>query len=140
MNEVWNLDPIYKGFDDPAFDADLAALKEKVAAFSAFADVLAETDPIQGLRDGIEAQEVIQRLAMKLAEYAMLRQSVCQWNICGARPTQCILLLPHTISQPQQAVMHGVAMIAVILLHHAHHEGICIQFFNGGILVGAVIA
>ena len=22
MNEVWNLDPIFKGFDDPAFDAD----------------------------------------------------------------------------------------------------------------------
>ena len=20
MNEVWNLDPIYKGFDDPAFE------------------------------------------------------------------------------------------------------------------------
>ena len=31
MNEVWNLDPIYKGFDDPAFEEDLAALKEKVA-------------------------------------------------------------------------------------------------------------
>ena len=75
MNEVWNLAPIYKGFDDPAFEADLAALKEKVAAFSAFTDALAETDPAQGLRDGIEAQEVIQRLAMKLAEYAMLRQS-----------------------------------------------------------------
>jgi hypothetical protein len=27
MNEVWNLDPLYKGFDDPAFEADLAALK-----------------------------------------------------------------------------------------------------------------
>ena len=23
MNEVWNLDRIYKGFDDPAFQADL---------------------------------------------------------------------------------------------------------------------
>ena len=75
MNEVWNLDPIYKGFDDPAFEADLAALKEKVAVFSAFADALAETDPAQGLRDGIAQQEVIQSLAMKLAEYAMLRQS-----------------------------------------------------------------
>ena len=28
MNEVWNLDPIYKGFDDPAFEQDLNALKK----------------------------------------------------------------------------------------------------------------
>ena len=33
MNEVWNLDPIYKGFDDPAFAADLNAAKEKLAAY-----------------------------------------------------------------------------------------------------------
>ena len=25
MNDVWNLDPIYKGFDDPAFATDMAA-------------------------------------------------------------------------------------------------------------------
>ena len=36
MNEVWNLDPIYKGFEDPAFEADLNILKEKVAAYAAF--------------------------------------------------------------------------------------------------------
>ena len=30
MNEVWNLDPIYKGFDDPAFEADLASAKEEI--------------------------------------------------------------------------------------------------------------
>ena len=28
MNEVWNLDVIYKGFEDPAYEKDLAALKE----------------------------------------------------------------------------------------------------------------
>ena len=31
MNEFWNLDPIYKGFDDPAFALDLETLKQKVA-------------------------------------------------------------------------------------------------------------
>ena len=31
MNEVWNLDPIYRGFDDPAFEADLASAKEAIA-------------------------------------------------------------------------------------------------------------
>ena len=75
MNEVWNLEPIYKGFDDPAFEADLTALKEKVAAFAAFTEKLAETDPAEGLRSGITQEEVIQSVAMKLAEYASLRQA-----------------------------------------------------------------
>ena len=80
MNEVWNLDPIYKGFDDPAFEADLVALKEKVAAFVAFSQTLAETDPAEGLRSGIAQQEAIEELGMKLAGYASLRQSADNKN------------------------------------------------------------
>lgn len=75
MNEVWNLDPIYKGFEDPAFEADLAELKQKVGAFAAFAQGLAEIDPAEGLRSGIAQEERIQSLAGKLGEYAMLRQA-----------------------------------------------------------------
>ena len=37
MNEVWNLDPIYKGFEDPAFEADMAKLKAAVAEINDFA-------------------------------------------------------------------------------------------------------
>ena len=75
MNEVWNLDPIYKGFDDPAFEADLTALKEHVAAFTAFSAALEQTDPAEGLKQGIAMEETIQSTASKLGEYAMLRQS-----------------------------------------------------------------
>ena len=60
MNEFWNLDPIYKGFDDPAFEEDLAALKEKVAAFAAFTNALAEADPADALRSGIAQEEQIE--------------------------------------------------------------------------------
>ena len=75
MNEVWNLDVIYKGFDDPAFADDLQALKEKVAAFAALAEKLPAMEPAAGLREGIRVQEELNKLGMKLAEYAMLRQS-----------------------------------------------------------------
>ena len=75
MNEVWNLDPIYKGFDDPSFEKDLTALKEKVAAFDVFAENLTQEDPMDGLRGGIAQEEAIQDLAMKLAGYASLRQA-----------------------------------------------------------------
>ena len=75
MNEVWNLDPIYKGFDDPAFEADLKALKENVAAFTEFTAALEQTEPAGGLKRGIALEETIQSIANKLGEYAMLRQS-----------------------------------------------------------------
>ena len=75
MNEVWNLDPIYKGFDDPAFEADLALAKEKLAAFTAFTATLAEADPAEALGCGIAMEEQLSELAGKLGLFASLRQS-----------------------------------------------------------------
>ncbi len=75
MNEFWNLDPIYQGFADPQFDADLAALKQKVSEMTVFVGTLETAEPVAGLRRGIELQEQVQQLANKLGEYASLRQS-----------------------------------------------------------------
>ena len=75
MNDVWNLDPIYKGFDDPAFEADMEALKQKAGEITAFADGLADTAPAEGLRKGIQLQEAFSDLVSKLAGYASLRQA-----------------------------------------------------------------
>ena len=85
MNEVWNLDPIYKGFDDPAFEKDLTALKEKVAAFASFTETLEQIEPMDGLRSGIAQEECIQDISMKLAGYVSLRQAAdgtaaCPWR------------------------------------------------------------
>ena len=75
MNEVWNLDPIYKGFDDPAFEADMAALKDAVAAIAAFAEKLPELPALEGLTQGITLEENFSELVSKLAGYAFLRQA-----------------------------------------------------------------
>ena len=75
MNEVWNLDVIYSGFQDPAFEKDLDALKKLVEVFVQLPGKLPETEPVQGLREGICLLEEINCLGMKLGEYAMLRQS-----------------------------------------------------------------
>ena len=40
MNEVWNLDVIYRGFDDPAFAADMEKLERLVQDYVAFAGEL----------------------------------------------------------------------------------------------------
>ena len=74
MNEVWNLDPIYKGFDDPAYQADLAAMKQLVADFAAFAEELPNLEPLTGLRRGIEIQEKLADLSA-IGGYASLRSA-----------------------------------------------------------------
>ena len=75
MNEFWNLQTLYTGFDDPCYDADMTALKEKVAEMAQLSAGLETLAPIEGLRKGIALQEQVQSLVMKLAEYAQLRQS-----------------------------------------------------------------
>ncbi len=75
MNAVWNLDKIYLGFDDPAFAADLQNLRELAAGFNGFAAGLKDTEPLAGLKMGIDWEEKLTALAMKLVDYAQLRQT-----------------------------------------------------------------
>ena len=74
MNEVWNLDPIYKGFDDPAYAADMASMKQLAAEFTAFAEELPDLEPLTGLRRGVELQEKMAALSA-LGGYANLRSA-----------------------------------------------------------------
>ena len=75
MNKIWNLDPIYKGFDDPAFEADMVALKNKAEEIVAFAAQLPHVEAVEGLTKGIALQEQFTDLVGKLAGYASLRQA-----------------------------------------------------------------
>lgn len=76
MNEVWNLDVIYRGFDDPAFAADMEKLEKLVQDYVAFAGELDKQTPLDGLKKGIALEEALTVLTAKLGEYASLRQSV----------------------------------------------------------------
>ena len=75
MNETWNLDRIYKGFDDPVFEADMALLKQKTQEITAFAASLPNLSAVEGLKGGISLQEQLSDLVGKLAGYASLRQA-----------------------------------------------------------------
>ena len=75
MNDRWNLEPLFKGFDDPAYEAGLTALQEKAAELKAFAESLAEADPLEALRRGIRLQEDMNLLVDRLAAYPSLRQA-----------------------------------------------------------------
>ena len=75
MNEVWNLDVIYRGFDAPAFAADMEKLEKLVQDYVAFAGELGKQTPLDGLKKGVALEESLSELSGKLVEYAFLRQS-----------------------------------------------------------------
>ena len=103
MNEVWNLEPIYHGFDDPAFNQDLAELKVTVSDFAKWSQDLASVDPLEGLKSGIAQQEKLVTIGSKLVEYAMLRQSANTLDSeAGSRIGQ-IMAVFSSVAGPQAA-------------------------------------
>lgn len=75
MNEVWNLDPIYQGFDDPAFQQDCKALEKTLAEFKSFVQTLDALNAAEVLPQGLKLQEQLAELVMKLAGFAELKQA-----------------------------------------------------------------
>lgn len=76
MNECWNLNPIYPGFDDPRFEEDLQALRRTVRDLEELTQHLTG-DSAALLKRGLTLQERLQELAEKLLCYAELRQAAC---------------------------------------------------------------
>ena len=103
MNEVWNLDPIYKGFEDPAFEADMTALRQKVQQITEFAQKLKDMEPVEGLRAGIALEEQIMALANKLGEYASLRQSTNTRDTEAGSQMGCLMGIISGIAGPEAA-------------------------------------
>ena len=75
MNERWDLDKLYKGFDDPAFIADLTAFEDKVKEFISFTETLETEQPMDGLRKGIRLQEELMRIGDKLIAFPHFRSA-----------------------------------------------------------------
>ena len=76
MNECWNLNPIYTGFDDSRFEEDLQALRRTVRDLEELTQHLTG-DSAALLKRGLTLQERLQELAEKLLCYAELRQAAC---------------------------------------------------------------
>jgi len=56
MNEQWNLDVIYGGFEDPAYQSDVKKFEQAVQAFQAF-ELSSGADRGKTLREGILLQD-----------------------------------------------------------------------------------
>ena len=73
MNEVWNLDRMYTGFDDPKYLADFDSFRKQTAEFIAFTQELEGMDPLEGLRKGIRLKEALDVVSDTLGAYPRLR-------------------------------------------------------------------
>jgi len=74
MNDVWNLDKLYKGFDDPAYERDMQAVQQLLVDYKALIKALPQLDPVEGLRRGIQLQEKLSDLSV-VGSYASLRSA-----------------------------------------------------------------
>ena len=116
MNEVWNLDPIYKGFDDPAFEAELAEAKHLVAEYAAFTAALSDADPAEGLRKGIDLQEKITCLISKLLGYCSLRQSTNTRDAQAGSNMGRVMSVYSGVAAPQAAFQSWAAKLPNLMM------------------------
>ncbi|MBR4138513.1 MAG: hypothetical protein IKT88_00950 [Lachnospiraceae bacterium] len=81
MNTVWSLDPIYKGLDDPAYEADVQAAEQLVKAY---AEAVSAAQQAECVEEHVEKllllEEEMSSKFSRLHLYLMLRQSVEQGN------------------------------------------------------------
>ena len=75
MNDRWDLEPIYKGFEDPAFEEDLKKLGNLVEEMKTLSQGLEAAEPVEALVEGIRIQEELTDLVGRLTAYPSLRQA-----------------------------------------------------------------
>ena len=115
MYDTWNLRNIYTDFDDPRFEADVSELRQKIAAFSAFADTLSTRDPLAGLKEGITLQEQITSLGQKLAMYASLRQFANSRDTRAQSQAGRIMGIFSTMAAPEAAFQAWAAGLPALM-------------------------
>ncbi len=75
MYNEWSLDIFYKGLEDPAFAADMAAIEEAVAKAHELASSLTDDEPQQTVKAVLCLKEEIGLLARRLFGYLNLRRA-----------------------------------------------------------------
>ena len=75
MKETWSLDVLYKGYDDPQFEADIKKLDELIAQCNTLADTLSHKDETTTLKQILTTLNELEQVSYQLLAYANLRQS-----------------------------------------------------------------
>ena len=111
MNEFWNLDPIYTGFDDPNFEGDLACMKAAISDFDEFTRTMPGVEPLDGLHCGIGLLEKIFSLGNKLILYASLRQEADSRDTAAASQLGRIMGVYSAVAAPEASFKSWAAQV-----------------------------
>ena len=76
MKTEWNLEVLYKGLDDPAYEADMKKYEETIKEFTALFEEVKNRKPEEVAEVLLLKQEELAELVGKLSTYLSLRQSV----------------------------------------------------------------
>ena len=109
MNERWDLTGMYRGFEDPAFEADLRKFQEIVEQFAAFTEKLGQMNPQEALKAGFSYMESMREVGEKLMVYAALRQSADTKDPAAGSSLGRILAVDSQSAGPQAAFSHFMA-------------------------------
>lgn len=109
MNERWDLTGMYRGFEDPAFEADLQKFQEIVKNFASFTENLGKTDPQEALKTGFSYMESMRETGEKLMVYAALRQSADTKDPAAGSNLGRVLAVDSQSAGPQAAFSHFMA-------------------------------
>ena len=111
MNDVWNLNTIYRGFEDPRFEADLKTMEQQIDAYTALAAALDGQDPLETLKKGIALEEEISSLAGKLGLYCSLRQSANTRDTDAVSQLGRLMAICSAVAAPEAAFHEWAAKL-----------------------------
>ena len=108
MNKEWSLDILYKGYDDPGFEADEKALVALIEEFSDSAQKL-EGEPKEVLKKAIVLNQKLIEKASDLFSFASLSQSVNTSDIKAASILGRLSSMMSALAAPRTALVKYIA-------------------------------
>lgn len=108
MNKDWSLDILYKGYDDPGFEADEKALVALIEEFSDSAQKL-EGEPKEVLKKTIVLNQKLIEKASDLFSFASLSQSVNTSDIKAASILGRLSSRMSALAAPRTALVKYIA-------------------------------
>ena len=75
MNLIWDLEILYKGYDDPKYISDVEKVKEIINKFHELANTLESLSQIEAIEKELRLEEELSALISELYSYSSLRTS-----------------------------------------------------------------
>ena len=75
MNMTWDLDILYKGYDDPKYNNDLEKVEKLIEKIKECSDNLDSINQVESIKKTLKLEEEINALILELYSYSSLRSS-----------------------------------------------------------------